>query len=77
MQVFQLFLNLGGVDTSPKQFTGGLTQDDFEDLTADEIVAITSTDIVSDERCGNLKRMDYLVRGFLYVSSVSLRLINR
>jgi hypothetical protein len=37
---------LGGVDSTPKSFTGGLDQETLEKSTASEIVAIQATDYV-------------------------------
>ena len=47
-QIFSSFLSFGGINSAPKQFTGGLSKAELEERTADEIAAITATDYVSE-----------------------------
>ena len=43
-------MNLGGVDTSIKAFTGGLDNEMLDDYSAKEIATIQATDVISGGR---------------------------
>ncbi len=43
-------MSFGGVDTGPKQFSGGLDQNSIGDMNAGEIAAQTATNFVSDDK---------------------------
>ncbi len=55
--VFNKWLQLGGVDTSGKSFTGGLDKNTLEQSTAKEIAEIQATDYIQ-AGTGNIKYYD-------------------
>ncbi|KAI1003847.1 hypothetical protein K3495_g4363 [Podosphaera aphanis] len=44
--VFTKYLALGGINTGPKQFTGGLDKETIENSTTDEVIAFQATDYI-------------------------------
>lgn len=46
--ILSTFLAYGGIETGPRQFTGGLGQQDLEDRSAEDIAALTAIDFVPD-----------------------------
>ncbi|KAI9779392.1 MAG: hypothetical protein M1816_003595 [Peltula sp. TS41687] len=48
--IFDKYLSLGGIDTSPKQFTGGVDQLKIEEMNANEIATVTGTDAVGRDK---------------------------
>ena len=74
--MFDKYLSLGGVDTGPKMFSGGLNPKDLEDKAAGEITAMTATDSVDVHRaragrdgCEWAVDFEQVVRSFLSVSA--------
>lgn len=55
MRYFNEYLFLGGVDTTQRQFTGGPTGDELDNMTPDEIRIATAMDAVHRSRGGNCK----------------------
>ncbi|KAL2760313.1 hypothetical protein ACRALDRAFT_1091071 [Sodiomyces alcalophilus JCM 7366] len=55
VRYFNEYLFLGGVDTTPRQFTGGPTRDDLDNMTAEEIRISTAIDAVHRSRGGQCK----------------------
>ncbi|KAJ9632491.1 hypothetical protein H2203_000896 [Taxawa tesnikishii (nom. ined.)] len=47
LQIFDRFLKFGGIDSGPKQFTGGLSKEDLETKDAEEIAIITARHYVA------------------------------
>ena len=48
--IFDKYLSLGGVDTGPKMFSGGVDQSTLSDLNAGEIATLTATDSIGREK---------------------------
>ncbi|KAI9821524.1 MAG: hypothetical protein M1826_000646 [Phylliscum demangeonii] len=50
--VFDKYLSLGGVDTGPKQFSGGIATDKraLDDMAADQIATFAATDAISADK---------------------------
>lgn len=48
--IWTMFVKFGGIRTGPKQFTGGLTKEDYEEHTAAEISRMTATEHAGDDK---------------------------
>ena len=44
--IFSEFLSYGGIESTPRQFSGGLSEKDLQERDAAEIAAMTATHIV-------------------------------
>ncbi|KAF2429016.1 hypothetical protein EJ08DRAFT_650782 [Tothia fuscella] len=49
-QCFSSFLKFGGIETRPKQFTGGLSREDMENMDTVEIHRATAMDFAGDDK---------------------------
>lgn len=70
--IFTKFLKYGGIDCSPKQFSGGLDANDLQEKDAAQIAAMTAIHRVADDIItrGDKWEVDFegVARGFLYVT---------
>lgn len=67
--IFNAFLSFGGIESSPRQFTGGISKEDLEERDASEIAAMLAQDFVSQDviNHGDKWEVDFaaVARGFL------------
>ncbi|KAL7267400.1 hypothetical protein RUND412_010017 [Rhizina undulata] len=67
IQIFTEYLNLGGVSSGPKQFSGGLDLKNNDDMDAEQIQQMAATDYVRQDDDDDELEVDfeYVARGFL------------
>jgi len=66
--IFSAFLSYGGIEASPKQFSGGLSKKDLDERDAAEIAAMAATHIVPEAVQDDMKwEVDFaaVAKGFL------------
>ena len=68
--IFDKYLSLGGIETGPKMFSGGVDHKNVDDKDADHIATMAATDAVNIDKQDSSKwKVDFegIARAFLYV----------
>ena len=83
--LFDKYLSLGGIDTGPKMFSGGLDPKTIDGMNAQEIATMTATDYVGRDKSGAgmlgqksewVVDFEGVAKGYLYVLTIRPPLVS-